>query len=126
VKRRIMLGTFVLSAGFQDAYYTQAQRVRRMIREATDKIFARHDFILLPTTPAPAFSLGEMTKNPVEMYLADIYTVQANLAGIPALSLPLGKHPNGMPFGIQLMARRFDESRLLAFTKTLMQEAKAY
>lgn len=125
VKRRIMLGAFVLSAGYQDAYYTQAQRARRMIKEATEKIFASHDFILLPTTPAPAFSLGEKVKNPVEMYLADIYTVQANLAGIPALSLPLGKHSNGMPFGIQLMSGKFEETKLLAFAKLLMQQFRS-
>lgn len=123
VQRRIMLGTFVLSAGYQDAYYTQAQRVRRMIKEATEKIFVQHDFIVLPTTPGTAFSLGEKTKNPVEMYLADIYTVQANLTGIPAISLPLGKHLNGMPFGIQVMSGKFEEARLLAFAHTLMQRA---
>lgn len=126
VQRRIMLGTFVLSAGYQDAYYTQAQRVRRMIREATEKIFAQHDFIVLPTTPGTAFSLGEKTKNPVEMYLADIYTVQANLTGIPAISLPLGTHSNGMPFGIQVMSGKFEEARLLAFAHTLMHRAKDF
>ncbi len=125
VQRRIMLGTFVLSAGYQDAYYTQAQRVRRMLSEATEKIFSAHDFILLPTTPCTAFTLDEKTKNPVEMYLADIYTVQANLAGIPSVSLPLGKHTNGMPFGIQLMAERFEEAQLLAFAKTMMQHSNS-
>ena len=121
VQRRIMLGTFVLSAGYQDAYYTQAQRVRRMIKNTTEKILAQHDFILLPTTPCTAFTLGEKTKNPVEMYLADIYTVQANLAGIPAISLPLGKHSSGMPFGMQLMAGRFEEAKLLAFAQRMMR-----
>lgn len=119
VQRRIMLGTFVLSAGYQDAYYTQAQRVRRLLKDATDKILNEYDFILLPTTPCTAFSVGEKTKNPVEMYLADIYTVHANLAGIPALSLPNGKHSNGMPFGIQIMAGKFEEQKLLAFATAL-------
>jgi len=121
VQRRIMLGTFVLSAGYQDAYYTQAQRVRRMIKNTTEKILAQHDFILLPTTPCTAFTLGEKTKNPVEMYLADIYTVQANLAGIPAISLPLGKHSSEMPFGMQLMSGRFEEAKLLAFAQRMMR-----
>jgi len=121
VQRRIMLGTFVLSAGYQDAYYTQAQRVRRMLKEATETIFSRYDFILLPTTPCTAFTLGEKTKNPVEMYLADIYTVQANLAGIPSISLPLGKHTNGMPFGVQVMAERFEEQKMMGFARELTQ-----
>ncbi len=124
VKRRIMLGTFVLSAGYQDAYYTQAQKVRRMIQDETEKIFSKHDFIILPTTPSTAFSLGEKMKNPVEMYLADIYTVHANLAGIPAVSLPLGKHVNGMPFGIQVMAARHQDGKLLDFSNWLMTTGK--
>jgi len=120
VKRRIMLGTFVLSAGYQDAYYTKAQKVRRLIKEATERIFSEHDFIIMPTTPGTAFALGEKMKNPLEMYLADIYTVQANLAGVPSISLPLGKHSNGMPFGVQVMAGRFQEGKLLEFSKWLM------
>jgi len=120
VKRRIMLGTFVLSAGYQDAYYTKAQRVRRIIKKATDDILAKHDFIIMPTTPGTAFALGEKMKNPLEMYLADIYTVQANLAGVPAISLPLGKHSNGMPFGVQVMAGMFQEGKMVEFAKSLM------
>lgn len=123
VQRRILLGTFVLSAGYQDAYYTQAQRVRRLLKDATENIFRAHDFILLPTTPCTAFSLGEKTENPVEMYLADIYTVHANLAGIPSVSLPLGTHSNGMPFGIQLMSARFEEQKLLSFAGSLLTSA---
>lgn len=120
VRRRIMLGTFVLSAGYQDAYYTKAQRVRRIIKEATDDILSKHDFIIMPTTPGTAFTLGEKMKNPLEMYLADIYTVQANLAGVPAISLPLGKHSNGMPFGVQVMAGMFREGKMIEFAKGLM------
>ncbi len=120
VQRRIMLGTFVLSAGYQDAYYTKAQRVRRIIKQATDDILSKHDFIIMPTTPGTAFALGEKMKNPLEMYLADIYTVQANLAGVPAISLPLGKHSNGMPFGVQVMAGMFREGKMLEFAKSLM------
>lgn len=122
VQRRIMLGTFVLSAGYQDAYYTKAQRVRRIIKEATDNILSKHDFIIMPTTPGTAFSLGEKMKNPLEMYLADIYTVQANLAGVPAISLPLGRHSNGMPFGVQVMAGMFREVRMVEFAKSLMRQ----
>jgi len=122
VRRRIMLGTFVLSAGYQDAYYTKAQKVRRLIKEATEKILSDNDFIIMPATPTTAFTLGEKMKNPLEMYLADVYTVQANLAGVPAISLPLGKHSNGMPFGIQLMAGKFQERKLLEFAKWMMQE----
>ena len=124
VKRRIMLGTFVLSSGYQDAYYTKAQKVRRLIKNATEKILGEHDFIIMPTTPGTAFALGEKMKNPLEMYLADIYTVQANLAGVPAISLPLGRHSNGMPFGVQVMAGRFQENKLLDFAGWLMKQMK--
>ncbi len=116
VKRRIMLGTFVLSAGYYDAYYAKAQKVRRLIQEKTLEILSRHDFILMPTSPSPAFGLGEKTKDPVEMYLADIYTVQANMTGMPAINLPLGTHESGLPLGIQLMANKFEEASLLTFS----------
>ena len=121
VKRRIMLGTFVLSSGYYDAYYAKAQKARRIIRERTKKVLSSYDFILMPTTPSPAFEIGEMVDDPIQMYLQDIFTVQANLAGVPAISLPLGKHPNGMPFGIQLMADSFHEKELLAFSRQLME-----
>lgn len=114
VKRRIMLGTFVLSAGYYDAYYAKAQKVRRLIQDKTLEILDEYDFILMPTSPSPAFDLGEKTSDPVAMYLADIYTVQANMAGIPAINIPLGTHQNGMPIGIQLMAKHFKEADLLA------------
>ena len=120
VKRRIMLGTFVLSAGYYDAYYTKGLRVRNIIKTKTEEIFKDYDFILLPTTPTTAFDIGGI-KDPIAMYLQDIFTVHANLAGIPAISLPLGEHSNGMPFGIQLMAKSFDDAKLLAFSSELMK-----
>lgn len=121
VKRRIMLGTFVLSAGYYDAYYGQAQKVRRLIDNRTKKIFADYDFLLTPTTPHPAFEIGAKSDDPLALYLEDIFTVHANLAGNPAISLPLiNNHSSGMPVGIQLMADRFDEAELLAFASELM------
>jgi len=117
VKRRIILGTFVLSAGYYDAYYTKAQKIRRLIHDKTKEIFKEYDFIIMPTTPSPAFKIGEKTTDPVEMYLADIYTVQANMAGVPGVSLPFAKHENGLPIGIQLLADKFEEEKLLAFSK---------
>ena len=120
VQRRIMLGTFVLSAGYHDAYYTKAQKMRRLIQDKTKEIFNDYDFILTPTTPHTAFDLGLEVKNPVAMYLEDIYTVLANLSGTPAISLPLAEHTNGMPFGTQLMAKPFHESELLGFSHNLM------
>lgn len=124
VQRRIMLGTFVLSAGYYDAYYTKGLKVRRMIKEKTEEIFNDYDFILLPTTPTTAFEIGGNIKDPITMYLQDIFTVHANLAGIPAISLPLGKHTNGMPFGMQLMAKSFDDAKLLAFSNEIMENKK--
>lgn len=121
VKRRIMLGTFVLSSGYYDAYYGRAQKVRRILKERTDEILSRYDFIILPTTTNEAFKIGENIKDPITMYLEDIYTVQANLVGVPGISIPLGKKKSGMPFGIQLMAGRFEEARLLAFSDYLMK-----
>lgn len=120
VKRRIMLGTFVLSAGYYDAYFTRAQKVRKQLVDKTNEIFADFDFILLPTAPGIAFKLGEKINDPVAMYLADIYTVMANLTGIPAISIPLFNHSNGMPFGLQLMAKRFDELSLFQVSNQLM------
>lgn len=119
VKRRIMLGTFVLSAGFYDAYYTKALKVRRIIRDKTREILKNYDFILTPTTPNVAFEFGQKSNDPVEMYLEDIFTVQSNLAGVPSISVPLGVNSKGMPFGLQLMAADFNEEALLAFAATL-------
>ena len=117
VKRRIMLGTFVLSAGYYDAYYAKAQRARRLIREKTDNILKEYDFILTPTAPEPAFPVGREQKDPVVMYLSDIFTVQASLAGLPAISLPAGNNTKGLPLGLQLLAARFGEQELLNFSK---------
>jgi aspartyl-tRNA(Asn)/glutamyl-tRNA(Gln) amidotransferase subunit A len=122
VKRRIMLGTFVLSADYYDAYYTKAQKVRRLIKEKTEEVFSKYDFILLPNAPTTAFKLGEHTADPLEMYLADLFTVQANVVGIPGISIPNGTDKNGLPIGIQIMSNFFDESRLLAFARYLMQK----
>lgn len=120
VKRRIMAGTFVLSHGYYDAYYTKAQKVRRVLRDKTDEIFADFDFVLLPTTPDSAFELNAVS-DPIQMYLQDIFTVHANHTGNPAISLPLGKKSDGMPFGIQLMANHFEEKSLLEFSDYLMK-----
>ncbi|MCB0568695.1 MAG: Asp-tRNA(Asn)/Glu-tRNA(Gln) amidotransferase subunit GatA [Phaeodactylibacter sp.] len=122
VKRRIMLGTFVLSAGYYDAYYSKAQKVRRLIRDKTNAIFADYDFILMPAAPGPAWNLGEKMDDPVAMYLADIFTVQANMVGIPAIALPVGAHPGGLPVGLQFMAPKFEEGKLLGFSRYLMEE----
>jgi aspartyl-tRNA(Asn)/glutamyl-tRNA(Gln) amidotransferase subunit A len=116
VKRRIMLGTFVLSAGFFDAYFTRAQQVRQKICQETALIFNDFDIILLPTSPTTAFKFGEKSHDAVEMFLADIFTVYANLAGIPGISFPLGKHTNGMPFGVQAMTNQLEELSLLQFS----------
>lgn len=120
VQRRILLGTFVLSASYYDAYYTKAQKVRRLIRNATKAIFNEYDFIVMPTTPTTAFKLGEHTGDPIEMYLADLFSVQANVAGIPAISVPCGYDEKGLPIGIQIMADDFEETKLFQFSKELM------
>jgi aspartyl-tRNA(Asn)/glutamyl-tRNA(Gln) amidotransferase subunit A len=123
VKRRIMTGTFVLSTGYYDAYYARGQKVRRIFTDMTNVIFEKYDLILLPTTPGTAFPFGQNDADPVKMYLEDIFTVHAPITGLPAISLPLGKHSNGMPFGVQLMAKKFDELRLLAFSDYLMNNS---
>lgn len=120
VKRRIMLGTFVLSTGYYDAYFTKAQQVRQLLVKRLADIFSDHDFILLPCSPSPAFKIGEKMDDPIAMYLADIFTVLANLAGCPAISLPLYKHSIGMPFGLQVMSKNFNELSLLQVSKALM------
>ncbi len=119
VKRRIMLGTFVLSAGFYDAYYSKAQKVRRIVQQETDQILASYDFILSPVTPSTAFKFGEKNTNPIEMYLADIFTVHANISGHPAIAIPKGKHSNGMPIGIQFLGKKFSENALLNLASTI-------
>jgi len=124
VKRRIMLGTFVLSAGYYDAYFTKAQKVRRLLVDQTEKIFKDFDAILIPTVPSTAFTIGAMEKDPVATYLADIYTVFANLTGIPAISLPLFKHSNNMPFGVQIMSDKYNEVTLLQISEKILMDHK--
>ena len=113
-----MAGTFVLSHGYYDAYYTKGQKVRRVLKNRTEEILSRYDLILLPTTPSTAFELNAV-KDPIQMYLQDIFTVHANLTGHPAISLPLGNHSNGMPFGIQVMGKLFGEKDLFNFSSYL-------
>ncbi len=113
VKRRIMLGTYVLSSGYYDAYYLKAQKVRRLIKNDFDNAFKTVDLILTPTSPFTAFRIGEKTSDPLEMYLSDIFTTSANLAGIPGISIPVGKNSEGLPIGMQLLADQFNEAELL-------------
>jgi len=117
VKRRIMLGTYVLSSGYYDAYYTKAQKVRRIIKEDFEKAFKEVDVILTPTSPTTAFKIGEKSSDPLEMYLNDIYTTSANLAGIPGISIPVGNDSKGLPIGMQLLANQFNEEILLQTAK---------
>lgn len=118
VQRRIMAGTFVLSHGYYDAYYTKGQKVRRVLQDKTKEIFKNYDAIVLPTTPTTAFELDAVS-DPISMYLQDIYTVHANLSGNPAISLPMGKHSNGLPFGIQVIGDFFKEKEMLNFSRQL-------
>jgi aspartyl-tRNA(Asn)/glutamyl-tRNA(Gln) amidotransferase subunit A len=114
VKRRIMLGTYVLSAGYYDAYYLKAQQVRTLILRDYDRAFDRVDLVAMPTSPVPAFRLGERVADPLQMYLIDVFTVSANLTGLPAVSVPCGFTPGPrLPIGLQLTGRRFDEATLL-------------
>ncbi len=122
VQRRIMLGTFVLSAGFYDAYYSKAQQVRRMLVDKTIAIFNEFDVVVMPTSPTTAFGFADANDDPVAMYLADIYTVFANLTGVPGIAIPLFKHSNGMPFGVQVMANKQDDVTLLQVASHLMKE----
>src|SRR5574341_1249534 len=113
VKRRIMLGTYALSSGYYDAYYAKAQRVRTLIKRDFDRAFERVDVIATPTAPTPAFRLGEKTQDPLQMYLSDIFTISVNLAGVPAVSLPCGFSPDGLPIGLQMIGQPFAESTIL-------------
>jgi aspartyl-tRNA(Asn)/glutamyl-tRNA(Gln) amidotransferase subunit A len=121
VQRRILLGTFVLSAGYFDAYFTKAQQVRQKLVDLTNDLFSKYEILVSPTVPSPAFKLGANNHSATEMFLADIYTVYANLVGIPAISIPLFKHSNGMPFGLQVMTAAFNEEQLLQFSAAMMQ-----
>jgi aspartyl-tRNA(Asn)/glutamyl-tRNA(Gln) amidotransferase subunit A len=114
VKRRIMLGTFVLSAGYYEAYYRKAQKVRRLIKQDFDEAFKKVDAIVTPVAPTTAFKIGEKTSDPLQMYLSDIFTVSANLAGIPAISMPVGRDSNSLPIGLQLTGRQFEEEKILS------------
>jgi len=113
VKRRIMLGTYALSAGYYDAYYLKAQQVRTLLARDFQQAFERVDALVTPVTPTPAFRLGEKTEDPMEMYLSDIFTVTANLVGVPGISIPCGVNNKGLPIGVQVMARHFDEGTML-------------
>ena len=121
VKRRIMLGTYALSAGYYDQYYGKAQKVRSLIERDFREAFEKCDVIATPTAPTPAFKLGDKTNDPLEMYLSDIYTITANLAGVPGLSMPCGLSSSGLPIGIQLIGKHFDEARLLRTAYNLEQ-----
>jgi aspartyl-tRNA(Asn)/glutamyl-tRNA(Gln) amidotransferase subunit A len=122
VQRRIMLGTFVLSSGYYDAYFSKAQQVRRLLINQTDAIFADYEAVIMPTSPTTAFEIGHKNNDPVAMYLADIFTVFANLTGIPGISVPLFKHSNGMPFGLQVMTKKTDELTLLQLADYLVKQ----
>ena len=121
VKKRIMLGSFVLSSGYYDAYFTKAQQVRQLLLKKTQLIFSRFDAIILPNYPTTAFSFGKNTDDPIAIYLADIFTVFSNLTGIPGISLPLFWHSNGIPFGVQVMTNQFSELSLLQLSNQWMQ-----
>jgi aspartyl-tRNA(Asn)/glutamyl-tRNA(Gln) amidotransferase subunit A len=113
VKRRIMLGTYALSAGYYDAYYLKAQKVRTLIRRDFEQAFERCEVIATPTSPTPAFKVGEKTENPLQMYLSDIFTISVNLAGLPGMSIPCGFTKAGLPIGLQLIGKPFDEATVL-------------
>ena len=113
VKRRILIGTYVLSSGYYDAYYLKAQKVRKLIKNDFDKCFKNIDAILTPSTPSSAFKIGEKTNDPISMYLNDIFTVPVNLAGIPAISIPAGQDNQEHPLGLQLISKALDEQKIL-------------
>ena len=121
VKRRIMIGTYALSSGYYEAYYGRAMRVRTLIKRDYDQAFEKVDALLSPVSPTPAFKIGEKTSDPLSMYLSDIYTVTANLAGIPALSVPCGFTQSGLPVGLQMLANQFQESTLLRLAESFVR-----
>ena len=122
VKRRIMIGTYVLSSGYYDAYYLKAQKVRRLIKNDFDEVYKKVDAILTPSTPSSAFKIGEKTNDPVSMYLNDIFTVPINLAGLPAISIPAGHDEKGYPLGLQIIGKAFDEQNILNIAYSLEEE----
>jgi aspartyl-tRNA(Asn)/glutamyl-tRNA(Gln) amidotransferase subunit A len=121
VKRRIMIGTYVLSSGYYDAFYGKANAVRELIKKDFENAWQKVDAVLLPTTPAPAFRIGEKSSDPLEMYLADIFTVTANLAGIPAISVPSGATSTGLPLAIQLMGPYAEDANLFMIAKEFVK-----
>ncbi|MAY19078.1 MAG: Asp-tRNA(Asn)/Glu-tRNA(Gln) amidotransferase GatCAB subunit A [Erythrobacteraceae bacterium] len=123
VKRRILMGTYVLSAGFYDAYYTQAQKIRTLVSQDYEKAWGQCDLILAPTTPTASFPLGSMNKDPLTMYLNDVFAVPASLAGLPAMSVPAGLNPDGLPLGLQLVGKAFDEQTVLDAGLAIQQRA---
>ena len=124
VKRRIILGTYVLSSGYYDAYYKKAQKVRTLVMNEFKKAFEKYDILLTPTSPTVAFDIGSKSNNPLEMYLADICTVSVNIAGLPGISIPCGQDKEGMPIGMQLIGKRFDESTILNAAYTFEQKCE--
>ena len=120
VIRRIILGTFVLSASYYDAYFTKAQKVRNIIRKSLSDLFSGFNYIITPTSPVSPYKIGEVTNNPLEMYLGDLYTVIASVAGIPAISIPAGNDSSGLPVGFQIMANEFQEMELLSFSNYIL------
>jgi aspartyl-tRNA(Asn)/glutamyl-tRNA(Gln) amidotransferase subunit A len=120
VQRRILLGTFVLTSDYYDSFYSKAQKIRRLVRNAIENVLATHDLILMPTTPTTAFKVGEKSNDPLQMYMADLFSVQANVAGVPAISIPCGKDKNGLPIGLQAIAADFEEVRLFQFSRIMM------
>ena len=123
VKRRILLGTFVLSSGFYDAYYTRGQKARKKVQEALDAILRDHDVLVMPTTPHTAFPIDRPTDDPTVMYLEDIFTALANLTGNPAISVPMGKHSNGLPLGLQVVGKRWEEKQLFSAIQAIQEHA---
>jgi aspartyl-tRNA(Asn)/glutamyl-tRNA(Gln) amidotransferase subunit A len=124
VRRRVLIGTYVLSAGYYDAYYLKAQRVRALVARDFAQAFERVDALLAPTAPSPAFAIGEMGDDPVAMYLNDLFTVPANLAGLPAISVPAGLSADGLPLGLQVIGRAFDEAGVLRVAHVLEEAAQ--
>jgi aspartyl-tRNA(Asn)/glutamyl-tRNA(Gln) amidotransferase subunit A len=122
VKRRIMLGTYSLSAGYYEAYYGQAQKVRTLVIRDFDRAFERFDLLVGPTSPTTAFKLGERTEDPLAMYLSDVFTIPSNLSGMPAISIPCGLGPDGLPVGLQLMGKLLDEATVLRAAYALEQD----
>jgi aspartyl-tRNA(Asn)/glutamyl-tRNA(Gln) amidotransferase subunit A len=123
VKRRIMLGTYALSAGYYDAYYLKAQRVRTLIKRDFDEAFKKVDVIMAPTAPETAFRFGEKTGDPIKMYLSDVLTIPCNIAGLPGISIPCGFSTDGLPIGIQVLGKPFDEGSVIHVAHAYEQRA---